>query len=493
MRRIVRAIVATMFLASVVLASPSIADQRELQDASHTPVDPCELYPCQGGETFAVYTLPDSITHYPCDRDRGQAPAGAADETADLQAWIDSVPDGGEQQQTRLIEWHLLVFPSARCIRVDGHLLIRDRRYLIFVGEGVTLDQHLKPASGHRHPSGKLTWNGSGGWHVIRGSFLQWRSFKIVGNHQHSAMQTEWAGGDEVRQTKVTTYGLCHEQVPKHPSCEWQAAWLILGSEHVILEGNESRDTHGDGVEIFWDPTRTVSPHDITINNHRILRAGRQGISTMAVEDLVISNTYIEGAAQNAIDLEPEDSRFPIRRVTITHNRFGESYATTLVANGSCVEVSDVIYTHNEQLEPNITGFAAVEMMAPASCSLQRGPVTITDNKFLVEEVWAENDLAANIVRYSNVTFSSNSVSHTCHDAIPPDGCAAEVPVSLMGGTGHVVNGNELAVSIPAHQWQWVYSYNGVNHGSLGTMVTSCGTTTSRGMNQPDACTPPPP
>lgn len=488
MRRFGRATIAAVLLTGAVLASPSIAGQGVLQDASNPPVDPCELYPCQEGETSAVYTLPDSVAHYPCNPGDGQAPAGVADETTDLQAWIDSVPDGGEQGDTRLIEWHLLVFPAGRCIRVDGHLLIRDRRYLIFVGEGVTLDQHLKPASGRRHPSRELTWNGSGGWHVIRGSFLQWRSFKIVGNHQHSAMQTVWAGGDKVRQTKVTTYGLCHEQVPKHPSCEWQAAWLIMGSQHVTLEGNESRDTHGDGVEIFWDPPRTVNARDILVNNHKIFRAGRQGISTMAVEDLTISNTYIEGAAQNAIDLEPEDSRFPIRRVTITKNKFGESYATTLVANGSCVEVSDISYTHNEQLEPNITGHAAIEMIAPVSCSLQRGPVTITDNKFLIEEVWVENDLAALTARYSNVSFNSNLVRHICHDAIPPDGCAAEVPVSLFGGTGHMVNGNNLAVGNPPHQWQSVYSYNGASHASLGTNVTSCGTTTSRGTDQPNAC-----
>jgi hypothetical protein len=157
------------------------------------------------------------------------------------------------------------------------------------------------------------------------------------------------------------------------------------------------------------------------------------------------------------------------------------------------VEVSDISYTHNEQLEPNITGLAAIEMIAPVSCSLQRGPVTITDNKFQIEEVWVENDLAVNIAGYSNVTFSSNSVSHRCHDAIPPDGCAAEVPVSLLGGTGHLINGNELAVGIRPHQWQWVYSYNGANHGSLGSNVSSCGTTTSRGPGQPNACFAPPP
>lgn len=462
--RIARATVGLLIVLGSVMLQPA-AVGREMQ------FDPCRNVRRCRAASYEVHPLPASVSHHYCDAN-GQAPAGAMDETADLQAWIDSIRDGTGRSplSTSRDQWRVVEFPSGRCIRMDGHLTIRDRHHLIFDGGRVTLDQHLKPATARSSRNG--TWNGSGAWHVVRGSFLQWHSFKVVGNHIHSEMQTEWIGGRSSRKTGVTTFGMCHEQVPGPSSnryCEWQYAWNIQGSQNVLLAGNESRDTHGDGVAIEWGPGISVMPRDIIIQNHSVYRAGRQGISVIAGEEITIQDSYIEGSASNAIDLEPErweDNRFPIRRITITRNRFGESLATTLVANGKCGDVSNIEYTYNEQIAPNISRIPAIEMIAPTvspvgnPCLSQRGPVTIAHNIFRIQETGTEGDVAASIEGYSNVSIHSNTVLHSCHPATPA--CIADQPpVSLRGGSGHSVRGNDLSFGEPAHHWQWAYSLDG--------------------------------
>jgi hypothetical protein len=439
--------------------------------------DPCRnVRRCRAAK-YDVHSMPSSVTHSPCDAN-GQAPSGVPDETADLQAWIDSVPDGTGRprpvlpgRSTDPDQWRVLEFPHGRCIRMDGHLTIRDRHYLIFDGEGVTLDQHLKPATARSTRNG-ATWNGSGGWDVVRGSSLQWHSFNIVGNHIHSEMQTEWNGGSSVRKTRVTTFGMCHASVPGPPSnsyCEWQYGWGIRGSQNVLLDGNQSRDTHGDGVAIEWGPGINLMPRDITIQNHSVYRSGRQGISIIAGEGITIKDSYIEGSASNAIDLEPErweDDRFPVRDVIITRNRFGESHAATLVANGRCADIANIEYSYNDQISSNISRIPAIEMIAPSTtplgtpCSSQRGPITIAFNIFRIRETGTEGDAAVSIEGYSNVTFNSNSVNHSCHPATPA--CTADQPpVILRGGSGHIVSGNDLSIGERAHHWRWAYSHNG--------------------------------
>lgn len=456
------------------------------------PVDYCQYYPCQEGESYVVFSPPPAVI-YPCDAN-GHAPDGALDATATLQAWIDLVPDGVVRNVagSQITEWHVLLFPGGSCIRMEGQLTIQDRHYLIFDAgriesqgptvDGVTLDHHLRPAFGASHP---ITW------FVLRGSFLQWRSFKVVGNHpeKHISLGVP---------TKVSTYGWCHDDPATvgineaAQTCEWQAAWRFLGTRHAWLDGNESRNTHGDSVEIGWDypiqPPNAIDARYITINNHKVFGAGRQGISAVSGQDITITNSYIEGAAQVGVDIEPEQPLFPVRRWTITNNEFGQSYATIaqLAGANTCTEVSDIDFSYNVQVEPNITSWPAVTGTRPSGCSAQRGPLTITNNAFWAEEWWYDGDSVAGFDGYSNVTFNSNSVKLSCY---PGTGCAGnQTPVTFVnGGTGHVVSGNDFAVS-GSQAWSSVYAYNGVVHGSLGTNVTSCGNTTSTGNNQPNAC-----
>lgn len=467
MRKITRTVVALLLgFVSLSLTPAPGGDQTQAQDAGNLPVDRCEYVdPCRVDPNgLEIYPLPDTISHYPCDGN-GHAPAHAPDETFDLQAWVDSVPNGVQRsvRRTDYTEWHVLLFPGSRCIRMDGELFIRGRHYLVFDGRGVTLDQHLKPA--------RRDTNGSGAWEVVRGSFLEWRSFRIVGNNP----QKEDILGTP---TKVSTYGMCSVADRQGlPSCEWQNGWALAGPQHVTLEGNETRNTSGDSVEIGWDgyywSDDVVDARYITINNHSVYGAGRQGISAISGQDITISNSYIEGTSHHAIDLEPEssDNRFPIRRVTITNNRFGQNHMTNLVQTGGCVEITDVTYTHNTQVETNTSWLPSLWAERPSGCQRQRGPFTITNNTFLIES-GEGGDMVGYFKGYSNVTFSSNSARRACS----PLGCTVDAPaLDIWGGSGHVVNGNNL--DVPGSQpWKWIYRYDGVPHGSLGSNVISlCG------------------
>lgn len=475
MRSLVRGVFAATLAIASLLVAPSAS--------AFAPVDFCQYYPCQEGEEYEIHFLPDYVTHYPCDIGSGQAPAGAGDETADLQAWIDSVPDGGDRRVvlgSQIIKWHVLLFPPSRCIRMDGQLDIHERHYLIFDGGGVTLDQHLKVAKGGFNASGE--WMpGIVGWNVWRGSFLQWRLFKIVGNHPEKYYSPTYG------LTKVSTGGICHDDAAPQPTCEWQYGWALRGTQHVTLESNETKNTKGESVFIAWDePDYTVDSRYIKINNHKVYGSGRQGIAGMSGQDIVISNSYIEGAFFNATLFEPEstDNRFPVRRATITNNIFGQSGIGAIFGlTGHCAEVTDISFTHNIQIEPNVSWHAPVWVDAPpAPCVRQHGPVTITHNNLLVEGD-DPFEIAGFSRRYSDVTWNSNSVRRLC--SLCPT--SAATAVHIHGGSGHVLNQNNLAV--PGSQpWQWVHAYDSVNHGSLGTNVSSCGNTIAQVINQPNAC-----
>jgi hypothetical protein len=508
MKRLLSALAVT--LATVASGGATTAQEFIPPDCQNIPLPDtnCIVEHYTHSDGNEIYPLPASITHYACDVN-GQAPAGAIDETADLQAWINSVPDGNGLPDApastdipHVDDWHVMDFPDGRCIRMDGHLNVQGRHYLRFEGGGVTLDQRLKPSMGGWDPTGTFTLNGSGGWHVIRGSYLEWRSFKIIGGHPEKQL---YFGGAT---SKSSTYGTCHlpdsDGSGHISSCEWQHPWAIAGGKHVTLDDNESRNTHGDSVFIGWHVMGVdywtgdvVDSRYVTINNHRVYGAGRMGMAAMSGQDITISNSYIEGAAHHAIDLEPEssDNRFPIRRVTITNNEFGESHMSIgALGTGVCADVTDVTYTNNVQTAINFSWLPSVlAVFNPSECThpVQRGPVTVTNNYFWVESGGGE-DVAGWFRNNDNVTFSSNVVRRDCGGL----GCTADPnssALTLEGGSGHIVDRNDLAAPGSHAPFNWVYSYDGVYHGSSGPLdnVSSCGNTTAQGADQPNPCFPP--
>lgn len=489
-------LVAILGIASVAVDSP-VADGGQ-RPAPHSRIQACrDSLDCPIDNGNVVFSLPPSVAHYPCDGN-GQAPAGALDETSDLQAWIDKVSDGKGARDApasidlpHIDDWHVLDFPDARCLRVDGSLSISDRKYLIFKGDGVTIDQHLKPPY--------AAFNGMA-WSVFRGSHLQWWGFKILGNHSEKQRHP----ADSRLVTKVSAYGYCHDDPvtrvnESSQTCEWQGGWGLYGAQHIRLEGNQTRNTHGDSIEIGWDlpnqPPKARDTRDVIINNHKVYGTGRQGVSAVSSQYVTVSNSYIEGAAQVGLDLEPEHPLLPIRRWTIRNNDFGQSYGSIaqLGAPNTCTEVSEIIFSGNQQLEPNITSWPALIAERPthrspnSPCTAQRGPLAITHNDFWVEEWDADGDILADFRGYSNVVFSSNAVRLSCY---PGTGCVGDqTPVSLRGGSGHVLNANNFAV--PGWRaWSSVYRYGDGLHGSLGNNVSSCGNTTSRASYQPIGCPP---
>lgn len=455
------------------------------------PVDFCQYYPCQDEDAYVVFPLPPTVTALPCDAD-GHAPALAPDETDDLQTWIDLVPDGVGSRGvagSTVTEWHVLLFPAGLCIRLDGQLKVEERNYLIFEGGApagspvadVTLDQHLKPAV-----SGTIggEWGpGIVGWNVWRGSHLKWNSFKIIGNHPDKIYRATYGW------TKVSTRAVCHDDPAPQGNCEWQYGWALRGTQHVTLEGNETRNTNGESVFIAWDePNYTIDSRFITITNHKVYGSGRQGIAGMSGQDILISNSYIEGAHFNATLFEPEstDNAFPVRRATITGNVFGQSGEAAIFAlTGHCTDVTDIAFTHNTQIEPNISWVPPVWLDAPpAPCTREHSRLSITDNNLLVQGD-DPYEIAGFSRRWSDVTWDSNSIKRDCYWC--PS--SAAIGLDIWGGTGHGVYNNDLAVSgTGLHPWESVYRYDGVVHGSLGTNVNACGNSTVQGADQPQAC-----
>lgn len=327
----------------------------------------------------------------------------SVDVTAALNRWIRSVPDGTAERRS------VLDLGRDRCYRVDGTLAVEGRRGLSFRGPDTRLDQSAVEGAPYR-PA----------WLVRTSRWITFSGFHVVGAHE----TTQPSLGQP---TTVSAYGFC--SYDPSTSCEYQPGWAILGSSDVLLWRNTTSNTYGDSVLVMWDyPAGATESTDVVIAHHQVAGAGRQGIAVVSGRNIEIRDSEIAGVAQQPIDIEPEDARFPVRDVRITGNEFGRSYASIVLASGKCAEVRGVVFADNVETEPNITSQPSLYARNPCT-SAYRGDFTIRSNVFWVDEYGDDGDTVARFegdVR--DVTFEGNSARFTC---VAETTCTPDEPVVL--------------------------------------------------------------
>jgi parallel beta helix pectate lyase-like protein len=241
-------------------------------------------------------------------------PTGVRDVTAELQAFLDSVPDGST-----------IDFPAGARYRAEGGVVLENRRGLTLEGHGATIlattDGRAvpKPAfvSGSRWPRNRRHLLFMGGGDIVV------RDLAVKGAHP---------GG-----------GVAEEAYVKE--LEAQHGLEFHGVEGVELDRITVTDVYGDFVYLganagSW--TRNVRIHD-----SRFERNGRQGIAITAAENVVIEHNYIGNNRRATLDLEPNSEQGGARHIVLRENTIGPGRLFFLASRGRGNNVEDVTIEGN--------------------------------------------------------------------------------------------------------------------------------------------------
>jgi hypothetical protein len=239
-----------------------------------------------GGAATTGVTVPASIAA-DCSRDV----------SAQLNAWIASVPDGSTLQ-----------FAPQGCYRVDRTLTIQRRNGLTLEGNDATFQAYT---SGRELPPAQAR---------ARSVFNFWRGSNIT------VRDTIVRGANPNAGTGDLAYV---------PALEAQTAYVIGGVQNMVLDHVQAYDVYGDFVFVG------AATRNLLVENSTFARNGRQGW-TINGEDIVFRNNSIRQTRRATIDLEPSAVTSVTRRVTIQGNTIGVGRLYFLANEGRAAPTEDI-------------------------------------------------------------------------------------------------------------------------------------------------------
>lgn len=210
------------------------------------------------------------------------------DVTAELNAWLASVPDGSTA-----------VLGENGCYRVEGTVLLAGREGFTLDGNGATLRalDDTTAASSRRH----VTIDG--------GSDIVVHDLAVVGTNPD--------GGNLYVASKETQHG-----------------FELRSVSGVVLERVSVTDVYGDFVLVRNDGTGTAPSSDVIIRGSVFARNGRQGIAVTGGDGVVIEHNSMDAMRRAAFDLEPNASS-QATSVTIRENQMGDNRLFWIAGGGN--------------------------------------------------------------------------------------------------------------------------------------------------------------
>jgi hypothetical protein len=231
--------------------------------------------------------------------------SGNHDVTQQLNAFLAQVPDNS-----------VVAFPTNGRFRIDDVVSLSSKTNVTLEGNGSTL---FASTQGYRERN-LLTVNG--------GSDLTIRDFHLVGAHPD-------AGADG---TYVSTL-------------EGQHGIRLLGPQRVLIENNTIKNVYGDFVYLSCDlrkklPTWREPSRDVTIRDNQLSSNGRQGVSFINADRVLVQNNVIDDVKRTVFDFEPTTSSALVQNVTIDHNAVGDHHLN-FVSGGGNGTTDDVMVSNN--------------------------------------------------------------------------------------------------------------------------------------------------
>jgi hypothetical protein len=225
------------------------------------------------------------------------------DVTAEILAWIASVPDGTT-----------LRFARDGCYRVDGTLEIRDRNGLVLEGNHATF-RAFTDGSELVNPARVRT---RAVWSFIKGSSLALRNAITVGANPAAGL------GEAAYQ----------------PKFEAQHAYQVQGTQTMVIDHVEAYDVYGDFVYVG------AGTRNLVVRGSTFLRNGRQGW-TINGTNIVFEGNSIGETRRATIDMEPTYPTWESRNVTIRNNTIGSGRLLFFASVGAAAPISNVSILDN--------------------------------------------------------------------------------------------------------------------------------------------------
>lgn len=245
------------------------------------------------------------------------------DVTAELQSWINSVPNGAT-----------LTFGAGACYRVEGVLLMQGRSGLTFDGRGSTL-RATTIGDGHRST---LRFRDGGG-HTVRG-------FTIEGGY--------------------TTSGTHNVNV------QWSHGVELLGTQGALIENLTIRNVAGDCVYLGLGAVRTK---DATVRDVTCSGTGRNGVSFVAADRSRVERGTYTGIGFIAFDVEPNDiPGFGVDGATVDGATVGSYYLDVGMVIGTA-PISNITFAN---IVVTATKGSRFRVLTPTT--LRRTGITFTGN-----------------------------------------------------------------------------------------------------------------
>ena len=290
----------------------------------------------EGRLMLATYAVPLTIPH---DYSR--------DVTADLQTFINSVPDNST------IAFPTLTYdPATVGYKVEGTLTISGRHGLDFEGNGAFIRALDPLATGASNLRTRSQWSSTNS-----STDLTWRNFTIYGaNSQNPAAYASGAAYDSTREAQ-------------------HAFDIVGGSSNILLENNTMQYTLGDGVYIGGSNATSF----VTVQNNHIQYTGRQGMAPCQGHDILIQNNWIGDGARGLIDVEPGAASWSVDNLRIIGNTFGASRLLCLPMGGAG-SIGMVYLANNTDVGANVTSWPKVYLNNGGTGAARRGPFVAVNN-----------------------------------------------------------------------------------------------------------------
>lgn len=281
---------------------------------------------------------------------------GATDVTAELQSFLDGVPDGST-----------VLLAGGGQYRIEGTLTLVGRNNLTIDGQGATT---------FATSTGALT---RGQWKSYLGSNLTFRNLIVRGANP--------AGG--VGEAAYVA------------SLEAQHGMEFAGVDGVDIDHVTITDVYGDFVYLgaYIAATKTWT-RNVKIHDSRFERNGRQGITFTATANVDIYRNYIGNTRRATLDLEPNGAGWGVSDVSFHDNTVGLGRLNFVSSVGSG-PIDRVSITNN-----SIIG-RAMQMTWWAPTNARRSGLTIVGN--VANSGFGNSGGAAiGVVGWDRVTIKNN-------------------------------------------------------------------------------------
>jgi hypothetical protein len=245
------------------------------------------IVPAAQAASAELYTAPASI---PADCSR--------DVTAELVAWIASVPDNST-----------LYFAPNGCYRVDGTIQLKYRNGLTLEGRGAT----FRPATNGMElpPKDARTRSVFAFW---RGSNLTVRDTIAIGANPRAGNRPE----------------------AYFAPLEAQTAYVIGGVDGMLLERVQAYDVYGDFVYVG------PATRNLVVRNSRFERNGRQGWTVNGGQNITFDHNVIAQTRRATIDMEPSNQSDIARNITFSNNQIGPGRLFFFASEGVAATIDGV-------------------------------------------------------------------------------------------------------------------------------------------------------